>query len=269
LILPDWQIKPRLAGKCSAGYPRLAFSTGWQSGIGGKMADSLVPVSDPTTLRRLYGRRQGHALRQGQAALFADLLPHIAVPGIGGITATGLFGDDRRLWVEIGFGKGEHMAAQALANPEVGLIGAEPFVDGVVGALMAVRDDGLANVRIHHGDALDVLERLAPASVDRVFLLHPDPWPKARHAKRRFMNPGPIDCIARVLKPGGEFRFGTDHPIYCRWALMQMGKRRDFHWLIEGPQDFQLRPDDWPQTRYEAKARRLGQEVWYFRWQRR
>jgi tRNA (guanine-N7-)-methyltransferase len=230
--------------------------------------DAANPVSDPTTLRRLYGRRQGHALRAGQAALFADLLPHITVPEAGPLTATGLFGDDRPLWVEIGFGKGEHMAAQAAAHPDVGLIGAEPFVDGVVGALMAVRDDGLANVRIHHGDALDVLERLAPASVDRVFLLHPDPWPKARHAKRRFMNPGPIDRIARVLKPGGEYRFGTDHPIYCQWALMQMGKRRDFHWLIEGPGDFQVRPDDWPQTRYEAKARRLGHEVWYFRWQR-
>jgi tRNA (guanine-N7-)-methyltransferase len=250
-----------------------AFSPRRQSGIGRCMADSTAsdaaaPVSDPTTLRRLYGRRQGHALRAGQAALFADLLPHIAVPEAGALTATGLFGHDCPLWLEIGFGKGEHMAAQAAAHPDVGLIGAEPFVDGVVGALMAVRDDGLANVRIHHGDALDVLERLAPASVDRVFLLHPDPWPKARHAKRRFMNPGPIDRIARVLKPGGEYRFGTDHPIYCQWALMQMAKRRDFHWLIDGPADFQVRPDDWPQTRYEAKARRLGHEVWYFRWQR-
>ncbi|WP_303813391.1 tRNA (guanine(46)-N(7))-methyltransferase TrmB, partial [Sandarakinorhabdus limnophila] len=178
------------------------------------MSDS--GVSDPTTIRRLYGRRQGHALRQGQAELFADLLPRLAVPPERPITAPGLFGDERPLWLEIGFGKGEHMAGQAAMHPDVGLIGAEPFVDGVVGALMAVRDGGLTNVRIHHGDALDVLERLPEASVERVFLLHPDPWPKARHAKRRFMNPGPIDRIARVLKPGGEFRFGTDHPIYCR-----------------------------------------------------
>lgn len=166
------------------------------------MAESTIP--DPTTIRRLYGRRQGHALRQGQAALFADLLPRIAVPGEGPIAAQGLFGDERPLWLEIGFGKGEHMAGQAALHPDVGLIGAEPFVDGVVGALMQVRDGGLRNVRIHHGDALDVLERLPDASVSRVFLLHPDPWPKARHAKRRFMNPGPIGQIARVLKPAGS-----------------------------------------------------------------
>ncbi len=225
-------------------------------------------ASDPTTIRRLYGRRQGHALRQGQAALFADLLPQIAIPGAGTITAESLFGDDRPLWLEIGFGKGEHMANQANAHPDVGLIGAEPFVDGVVGALMAVRDGGLRNVRIHHGDALDVLERLPDASLARAFLLHPDPWPKARHAKRRFMNPGPLDHIARVLKPGGEFRFGTDHPVYCRWALMQMQRRSEFGWIGETADDFLSRPVDWPQTRYEAKARRLGHEVWYFRWRR-
>ena len=226
-------------------------------------------VSDPTTIRRLYGRRQGHALRQGQAELFADLLPRLAVPAEGPITAPGLFGDERPLWLEIGFGKGEHMAGQAAMRPDVGLIGAEPFVDGVVGALMAVRDGGLTNVRIHHGDALDVLERLPEASVERVFLLHPDPWPKARHAKRRFMNPGPIDRIARVLKPGGEFRFGTDHPIYCRWALMQMAKRSDFRWLGDTAADFLTRPADWPQTRYEAKALREGRHPLYWEWIRR
>ncbi len=225
-------------------------------------------ASDPVTIRRLYGRRQGHALRKGQAALLADLLPRIAVPGEGPITAAGLFGDARPLWLEIGFGKGEHMAAQAAAHPGVGLIGAEPFIDGVVGALMAVRDGQLANVRIHHGDALDVLDRLAPASVDRVFLLHPDPWPKARHAKRRFVNPGPLDAIARVLRPGGELRIGTDHPVYCRWTLMQMARRRDFAWVADSADDFCRRPDDWPPTRYEQKALNSGGEVWYFRWHR-
>jgi tRNA (guanine-N7-)-methyltransferase len=230
--------------------------------------ESPAPASDPVTIRRLYGRRQGHALRAGQAALLADLGPRLAVPAAGPITAPLLFGDDRPLWLEIGFGKGEHMAAQAAAHRDVGLIGAEPFIDGVVGALMAVRDSGLANVRIHHGDALDVLERLPPASVDRVFLLHPDPWPKARHAKRRFVNPGPIDAIARVLRAGGELRIGTDHPIYCRWTLMQMARRCDFRWLADSADDFRHRPDDWPPTRYEQKALKAGGEVWYFRWLR-
>ncbi len=226
-------------------------------------------LTDPATTRRLYGRRTGHKLRQGQAALVEELLPRMALPAEGGLDSRRLFGDDRPLWLEIGFGRGEHMAGQALANPQVGIIGAEPFLDGVVGALMEIDTHGLTNIRLHNGDALDVIDRLPDASLDRVFLLHPDPWPKVRHSKRRFVNPGPLAMVARVLKPGGEFRIGTDHPIYCRWALMQMGKSADFEWLAETPRDFQVRPDDWPQTRYEAKARRLGHEVWYFRYRRR
>jgi len=232
------------------------------------LGDRQRPMSgDPTTLRRLYGRRQGHALRQGQQGLVDDLLPRVSVPE-GPLDARALFGDDRPLWLEIGFGAGEHLAGQAAAHPDVGLIGCEPFLNGVVGALGHIDRGGLGNVRLHMGDALGVLERLPDASLDRLFLLHPDPWPKARHAKRRFMNPGPLDVIAAKLKPGGEFRFGTDHPVYCRWAMMQMDRRRDFDWLATGPGDWQVRPADWPETRYEAKARRIGHEVWYFRYRR-
>ncbi len=225
-------------------------------------------TGDPTTIRRLYGRRQGHALRIGQQQLVDELLPRVSVPAEGALDARTLFGDDRPLWLEIGFGAGEHLAGQAAANPQVGLIGCEPFLNGVVGALGHIERQGLANVRLHMGDAIQVLERLPDAGLDRVFLLHPDPWPKARHAKRRFMNPGPLDLIAAKLKPGGEFRLGTDHPIYCRWAMMQMNGRRDFEWLARRPADWQVRPADWPETRYEAKARRLGHEVWYFRYLR-
>ncbi|MBC7520473.1 MAG: tRNA (guanosine(46)-N7)-methyltransferase TrmB [Sandarakinorhabdus sp.] len=225
-------------------------------------------TSDPATMRQLYGRRTGHKLRAGQAALVEELLPQLVIPAAGPLTSQDLFGDDRPLWLEIGFGRGEHMAAQADAHRDVGIIGAEPFLDGVVGALLEVQDRGLTNIRLHNGDALDVIDRLPDASLDRVFLLHPDPWPKFRHSKRRFVNPGPLDMVARVLKPGGELRIGTDHPIYCRWALMQMAARRDFEWLASAPVDWQVRPDDWPQTRYEAKARRLGHEVWYFRYRR-
>jgi len=224
-------------------------------------------TADPTTLRRLYGRRQGHKLRLGQAALVEDLLPRVAVPD-GPLDARALFGRDCPLWFEIGFGAGEHLAAQAAANPDVGLIGAEPFLNGVVGALGHIEAQGLTNIRLHMGDALDVLERLPDASLDRAFLLHPDPWPKMRHAKRRFVNPGPLDMLAAKLKRGAELRIGTDHPVYCRWALMQMAARRDFDWQVTTPADWQVRPADWPQTRYEAKARRLGHEVWYFRYLR-
>lgn len=150
----------------------------------------------------------------------------------------------------------------------MGLIGAEPFLNGVVGALGHVEANALTNVRLHMGDALDVIERLANASLARAFLLHPDPWPKARHAKRRFVNPGPLALLAAKLAPGAELRIGTDHPVYLRWTLMQMARRRDFAWQALTPRDWQTRPEDWPQTRYEAKARRQGHEVWYLRYTR-
>jgi tRNA (guanine-N7-)-methyltransferase len=223
-------------------------------------------MTDPLAIGRLYGRRQGHKLRQGQAALIDDLLPQLTVPE-GPLDACVLFGDDRPLEVEIGFGAGEHLAGRAAMAPDHGFIGCEPFLNGVVGALGHIRDDGLNNVRLHMGDALDVLQRLPDGSLDRVYLLHPDPWPKARHAKRRFMNAGPIGLVHRKLKAGGEFRFGTDHPIYVAHAMMVMrGLREQFAWQAATPDDFLTRPADWPETRYERKARRLGHEVWYFRY---
>lgn len=226
-------------------------------------------MNDPLSIRRLYGRRTGHKLRQGQAELVERLLPAISVPASGELNSTLLFGDDRPLAIEIGFGKGEHMAEQAAMAPGHGFIGCEPFLDGVVGALMKIDEDGIENIRLHMGDAIEVLERLPDASLERAWLLHPDPWPKARHAKRRFMNAGPVGLIARKMKSGGEFRFGTDHPVYVRWAMMVMGQSPDFEWLGERPDDFLIRPDDWPETRYEAKARAKGHEVWYFRYRRR
>jgi tRNA (guanine-N7-)-methyltransferase len=225
-------------------------------------------MNDPAVIRRLYGRRQGHKLRQGQAALVEELLPRVAVPEGGPLDAATLFGSDRPLQLEIGFGAGEHLAGQAAAHPDTGFIGCEPFLNGVVGALGHIRDGGLDNVRLHMGDALEVVERLPDASLERVYLLHPDPWPKARHAKRRMVNDGPLDAIAAKLKPGGEFRLGTDDPTYCRWAMMVMNRRRDFVWQASGPADFLTRPADWPETRYERKARRQGHEVWYFRYVR-
>lgn len=227
-------------------------------------------MSDPTTIGRLYGRRAGHKLREGQAQLVEELLPQLAVPD-GALDARVLFGDHRPLELEIGFGGGEHLAGQAAMRPDTGFIGCEPFLNGVVGALNHIRDEELDNVRLHMGDALDVLNRLPDASLERVYLLHPDPWPKARHAKRRFMNTGPIDMIARKLKPGGEFRFGTDHPVYVAHAMMVMRQQTaHFDWQIETAQDFLTRPADWPETRYERKARNVyGHEVWYFRYLKR
>jgi len=235
---------------------------------------------DPITLNRLYGRAKGKPLRAGQQGLVDTLLPRIAMPADGPITSEVLFGDSRPLHFEIGFGGGEHMAARADMLPDHGFIGAEPFLNGVAQALVHVSGGSdsageaahppLGNIRIHHGDALEVLARVPDGSLSFIYLLHPDPWPKARHAKRRMMNDGPVDLFAAKLKPGGEFRFGTDHAIYLRHALMVMRRHTDqFTWLCEAPQDFQQRPNGWTETRYEHKARTVyGHEVWYFRFRR-
>jgi tRNA (guanine-N7-)-methyltransferase len=224
---------------------------------------------DPTTLNRLYGRSKGKKLRDEQTQLVENLLPQISVPAKGDLGSQVLFGDERAMHFEIGFGGGEHLAYRADLLPDHGFIGCEPFVNGVAQALTHIRDGSLRNIRLHMGDALEVLRRLPDCSLSFVYLLHPDPWPKARHVKRRMMNDGPVDLIAAKLKPGGEFRFGTDHPVYLRHALMVMQRHRhQFEWLCEKAPDFQTRPGGWPETRYEAKARRLGHEVWYFRYKR-
>ncbi len=230
---------------------------------------------DPLTLNRLYGRSKGKKLRVGHANLVETLLPKIAVPSEGPVTAADLFGDDLPLHFEIGFGGGEHMAARADMLPQHGFIGCEPFVNGVAMALSHIENwqgmGPLPNIRLHMGDALDVLARIPDESLSFVYLLHPDPWPKARHAKRRMMNDGPVDLIAAKLKAGGEFRFGTDHDIYVRHALMVMKRHRDqFEWLCDAPTQFQNRPSGWPETRYETKARTVYEhEVWYFRYRKR
>jgi tRNA (guanine-N7-)-methyltransferase len=228
------------------------------------------PAPDPSTINRLYGRSTGHKLRSSQAALVETLLPRIALPAEGEISAQRLFGDDRPLHLEIGFGSGEHLAFRADLLPDHGFIGCEPFINGVATALTHIRDRALANIRLDTGDALDVLRRLPDASLSFLYLLHPDPWPKVRHAKRRMMNDGPLDLIAAKLKPGGEFRMATDHPVYLDHALMVMRRHRDqFEWRVEGPSDWLTYTGGWCETRYAAKARREGRTPHQFRYRRR
>ena len=224
---------------------------------------------DPTTLNRLYGRSSGHKLRKGQRELVEQLLHAISVPAEGEITAERLFGDHRPLHLEIGFGGGEHLAYRADLLPDHGFIGCEPFLNGVAQALSHIRDQRLANVRLHMGDALDVLRRLPNQSLTMVYLLHPDPWPKARHAKRRMINDGPLDLIAAKLKPGGEFRLATDDPTYLNWSLMVMQRHREaLGWLVEEPDEWLRYPSGWLETRYAAKARRQGRVPHQFRYRR-
>lgn len=171
-------------------------------------------------------------------------------------------------WLEIGFGGGEHLLWQARANPLVRFMGCEPFEDGVMKVLTAIESEGLDNIRLHMGDARDVLRALPEASLSRTFILFPDPWPKRKHQKRRLINPHLLDMLARVMKPGSELRFGTDIGDYARTALLAFRSEPRFRWLAEGPQDWRIRPDDWPQTRYEAKAIREGRLRYYFRFKR-
>lgn len=224
---------------------------------------------DPLTLNRLYGRSTGHKLRKSQQDLVDRLLPAIDVPAEGEITALRLFGDDRPLHLEIGFGSGEHLADRADMLPEHGFIGAEPFLNGVATALGHIRDKSVANVRLWRGDALDVLRRVSDRALSFVYLLHPDPWPKARHAKRRMVNDGPVDLFAAKLKPDGEFRLATDDPTYLTWALMVMQRHElQFEWLAERPGDFLEPPGGWIETRYGAKSRREGRRPYYLRYRR-
>ena len=224
---------------------------------------------DPTTLNRLYGRSSGHKLRASQQALIDTLLPRLSVPDDGEISARRLFGDDRPLHFEIGFGSGEHLADRADMLPDHGFIGAEPFLNGVATALGHVRDKRLANVRIWRGDALEVLRRLPDRALGFLYLLHPDPWPKARHAKRRMVNDGPVDLFAAKLKANGELRVATDDSTYLAWTLMIMRRHAaQFEWLAETPSDFLAPPGGWMETRYGAKSRREGRRPYYLRYRR-
>jgi len=224
---------------------------------------------DPLTLNRLYGRSSGHKLRKGQAALVETLLPQVEVPAEGEVSAVRLFGDNRPLHLEIGFGSGEHLADRADMLPDHGFIGCEPFLNGVATALGHIRELHLANVRVWRGDALDVLQRVPDGALSFLYLLHPDPWPKGRHAKRRMVNDRPVELFAAKLKPGGEFRLATDDPTYLTWALMVMQRHDDaFQWLAERPEDFLQPPGGWIETRYGAKARREGRRPYYLRYRR-
>jgi tRNA (guanine-N7-)-methyltransferase len=224
---------------------------------------------DPLTLNRLYGRSSGHRLRKSQQELVDKLLPEIEVPTDGDVTSRSLFGDDRPLHLEIGFGSGEHLADRADMLPDHGFIGAEPFLNGVAAALAHIRDKHLRNVRLWRGDALDIVQRLPDESLSFLYLLNPDPWPKARHAKRRMVNDRPVDLFASKLKRGGEFRLATDDPTYLAWSLMVMQRHADqFEWLAERPADFLGPPGGWIETRYGAKSRREGRRPYYLRYRR-
>jgi len=217
---------------------------------------------------RLYGRRRGRPLRPGQRRLKDELLPRltIALPKAGPLDPRSLFPMPvAAVWLEIGFGAGEHVAAQAEHHPDISFIGCEVFEDGIVRLLGEIARRGIGNVRLFTDDARLLLAVLPPASLGRVFVLFPDPWPKRRHHKRRLIAPATLDLLATVMEDGAELRLATDDRGYLAWMLEHLMAHPDFRWLARRPADWRERPPDWPPTRYEEKARAAGRRPAFLR----
>lgn len=204
-----------------------------------------------------FGRRKGKRLRAGQDDLVQNLLPAIRVKP--GAAPSNLFADGaRETWLEIGFGGGEHLAAQARRHPDVNFIGCEPFVNGMAKLLAVVDQEKLGNIRVWDEDVTDLLPTLPDASFDRVYILYPDPWPKRRQRKRRLVSDETLDMLARVMKPGAELRFASDIDNYIGWVLARVLRSPHFRWTATRPDDWRKPYEGWPGTRYEAKAIREG-----------
>jgi tRNA (guanine-N7-)-methyltransferase len=222
---------------------------------------------------RFYGRRKGKPLRAGRRAVLDQRLPDLALPEPAPgeiLDPVALFpGRPRAVWLEIGFGGGEHLAAQAAAHPDVGFIGGEVFEYGVAKLVAAVDEAGLSNVRVHADDIRPVLDHLPEASLERIFVLFPDPWPKSRHAKRRLIAPKRLDAFARLLADGGRLRVASDDPGYVTWTLRHATAHPAFTWTARRPGDWRDPPADHHQTRYEAKALTEGRRPAYLDFRRR
>ncbi len=222
----------------------------------------------------LHGRRRGPRLRPQRRALLESALPKLRIhlPESGAIAdpwAAFNFAADAPLWLEIGFGGGEHLAWQAEHHPHAAILGAEAFVNGIAAALSHIRGAGLTNIRIFPDDARPLVAALPSACLARVLILFPDPWPKTRHHKRRLLSAAFLDELARVMAAGAELRLATDHRGYCRWILARLLAHPAFAWHTPTPADWRHRPPDWPETRYERKATNAGRACTYLRFQRR
>jgi tRNA (guanine-N7-)-methyltransferase len=225
-----------------------------------------------TPTRRVYGRRRGRPLRQGRRVLTESLLPRIAItpPREGVLDPTTLFPTPPpTVWLEIGFGAGEHLAAQAEQHPGIGFIGCEVFENGIARLIGKIARQGLDNIRVFADDARLLLDCLRPASIGRVFILFPDPWPKQRHHKRRLVAPATLDRLASVMQPGAELRLATDDRDYLLWMLEHVTAHPDFAWAARTSADWRERAPDWPATRYEEKARAAGRVPAFLRFIRR
>ncbi|KLN60959.1 tRNA (guanine-N7)-methyltransferase [Kiloniella spongiae] len=231
-------------------------------------------MSDPVKRSTFYGRRQGRPLRKKATELVETVLPKIQITlddpeNITPYNLDDMFGrSDHETWLEIGFGGGEHLAWQAERNPDVNLIGAEYFINGVASLLGHLDDNGAGNVRIYRGDVRDMMPFLPKNSLSKVFILFPDPWHKARHNKRRIVQIETLDLFADLLVDGGELRMATDDMGYLQWMLERTVPHPLFDWQAESKDDWSQRTDDWPKTRYEEKALKKGLKPGYLRFKR-
>lgn len=225
--------------------------------------------------RNFYGRRKGKHLRDSQevyleedlAALSPGLVDWDVNPERQPLRTDEIFAG-KDVWLEVGFGGGEHMVHQAEQNPDIGIIGCEPYINGVAMLLGKIRTAGVENLRVYPGDVRDMFDVLPDASISKAFLLYPDPWPKARHHRRRFVTAEHLEPLNRVLKPGAIFRVATDIADYVRQTLEEVPKQ-GFEWLAEGPSDWRVPWDDWISTRYEQKALREGRPPHYLTFRKR
>jgi tRNA (guanine-N7-)-methyltransferase len=225
---------------------------------------TITATTDGGRDRAFFGRRKGHRLRPHQAALIEGLLPRLAIdlakpPDVGALFPRAP--DAVRL--EIGFGGGEHLFEEARGTPHTGFIGCEPFVNGMAKILALIEASGIDNIRLYAGDAVDLLRWLPAGSLAGIDLLYADPWPKRRHWKRRFVQDDTVAMLARVLKPGGSFRFASDIPDYVAWTLERLLRAPQFAWTAERADDWRLPWPGFPSTRYEAKAKREGRVPCY------
>ena len=222
---------------------------------------------------RWYGRRRGHKLRPGRQALMDTLLPRLRLelpPAGATLDLAGAFGRPvSEVRLEVGFGAGEHLAAQAVARPGIGFIGCEPFINGIAGLLSLIENAGITNVRVFDDDARKLLPCLPEASIGRIYALFTDPWPKKRHHRRRFICDQTVGELARVLADGGELRLASDHGGYVEWMLEHVARHPDFAWPAPRQGDWTEPPDDWVETRYERKAKKQGLKPVYLRFLRR
>lgn len=221
--------------------------------------------------QKFYGRRKGKKLRDQRLDAYESVYPLVGLPLPATEADPTAFFDFpvRDVWLEVGFGSGEHLLHQALQNPDVGLIGCEPFINGIAALCNGIKAHNVRNIRIFGDDARKLLPLLKPRSIGRAFILNSDPWPKKRHAKRRFIQKGTLDLFHRLLKDGAEFRLSSDHPVLVGWQLQQTYFHGGFEWQAERAADWRRRPDDLPETRYQKKGQREGRDTVFLNFNKR